>query len=172
MEGLKIRTMKVPAHVATFNALQASATPMNFGEVYSALQQGVIDGQENPVAHIYAQRFYEVQNYVSLTGHVITFYIPVMNMEFWNTLSKEEQKLLHDAMKDAELYQQQLVDNEEGKQLEEMKKAGTKVNTLSEEQIQVFIDDTESVRSEYRDSLGADIYDNWIKAIKKASHDN
>jgi tripartite ATP-independent transporter DctP family solute receptor len=172
MEGLKIRTMKVPAHVATFNALQASATPMNFGEVYSALQQGVIDGQENPVAHIYAQRFYEVQNYVSLTGHVITFYIPVMNMEFWNTLSKEDQKLLHDAMKDAELYQQQLVDNEEGKQLEEMKKAGTKVNTLSEEQIQVFIDDTESVRSEYRDSLGADIYDNWIKAIKKASHDN
>ena len=57
LEGVKLRTMKVPAHVATFESLGANPTPMNFGEVYSALQQGVIDGQENPLAIITSQRF-------------------------------------------------------------------------------------------------------------------
>ncbi|MEH6453318.1 MAG: TRAP transporter substrate-binding protein [Psychromonas sp.] len=166
MDGLKIRTMKVPAHVKTFNALGASATPMNFGEVYSALQQGVVDGQENPVAHIYAQRFYEVQKYVSLTSHVMTFYIPVMNMEFWNSISVEDQQLLLSSMKDAEAYQQQLVNDEEGKQLEAFEAAGTKVNKLSEEQLQVFIDATESVRAEYKKSLGEETYNTWMDAIK------
>ena len=89
-------------------------------------------------------------------------------MEFWNSLSEEEQKLLRDAMKEAEVFQQQLVNDEEGKQIEEFKKAGTKVNVLTEEQTQVFIDDTEIVRSEYKESLGGDIYDNWIKAIKNS----
>ena len=166
MKGLKIRTMKVPAHVKTFNALGASATPMNFSEVYSALQQGVVDGQENPVAHISSQRFYEVQKYVSLTSHVMTFYIPVMNMDFWNSLTKEDQQLLLTSMKNAEDYQQQLVNDEEGAQLEAFKAAGTKVNSLSEEQLKVFTKATESVRTEYKNKLGADIYDTWMKAIE------
>jgi len=172
MDGLKIRTMKVPAHVKTFNALGASATPMNFSEVYSALQQGVVDGQENPVAHISAQRFYEVQEYVSLTSHVMTFYIPVMNMEFFSSLSKEDQQLLLSSMKDAEDYQQQLVDEEEGAQLETFKAAGTKVNSLSVEQLQLFINATESVREEYKDKLGVEIYNSWMAAIKEETNGN
>ena len=79
LEGIKLRTMKVPAHVATFESLGANPTPMNFGEVYSALQQGVIDGQENPLAIITSQRFYEVQKYLSTTGHVFAVYMPVIS---------------------------------------------------------------------------------------------
>lgn len=169
LKGLKIRTMKVPAHVKTFNSLNASATPMNFGEVYSGLQQGVIDGQENPIAHIYAQRFYEVQDYVSLTGHVITFYIPVMNLEFWHSLSADDQKLITDTMRDAEIYQQEIVAAEEGKQIEEFKKLGTQVNALSPEQLQLFIDATEPVREEYKQKLGADVYDEWMSTIKQVA---
>ncbi|MFC0058393.1 TRAP transporter substrate-binding protein [Vibrio inusitatus] len=169
LKGLKIRTMKVPAHVKTFNSLNASATPMNFGEVYSGLQQGVIDGQENPIAHIYAQRFYEVQDYVSLTGHVITFYIPVMNLEFWHGLSPEDQVLIKQAMHDAEIYQQEIVAAEEGQQIEEFKKIGTKVNALSPEQLQLFIDATEPVRAEYKEKLGAEVYDEWMSTIKKVA---
>ncbi|MEH6534011.1 MAG: TRAP transporter substrate-binding protein [Photobacterium frigidiphilum] len=169
LQGLKIRTMKVPAHVKTFNALGATATPMNFGEVYSGLQQGVIDGQENPIAHIYSQRFYEVQDYLSLTGHVITFYIPVMNLEFWHSLSADDQQLISNAMRDAEVYQQELVAQEEDSQIEAFKKSGTQVNTLTEAQRQQFIDATEPVRQEYKDKLGADVYDAWMKAIKDNS---
>ncbi|UGA56804.1 TRAP transporter substrate-binding protein [Vibrio sp. VB16] len=170
LKGLKIRTMKVPAHVKTFNSLNATATPMNFGEVYSGLQQGVIDGQENPIAHIYAQRFYEVQDFVSLTSHVITFYIPVMNLEFWNSLSKDDQKLLNEAMRSTEQYQQELVLAEEGDQIESFKKQGTKVNVLDEAQLQLFIDATEPVREEYKNKLGADVYNAWMEAIKENSN--
>lgn len=127
LQGLKIRTMKVPAHVKTFNSLNATATPMNFGEVYSGLQQGVVDGQENPIAHIYSQRFYEVQDYVSLTGHVITFYIPAMNLEFWHSLSQDDQQLISTAMRDAEIYQQKLVAQEEGAQIESFKSQALKL---------------------------------------------
>ncbi len=169
LQGLKIRTMKVPAHVKTFNSLNATATPMNFGEVYSGLQQGVVDGQENPIAHIYSQRFYEVQDYVSLTGHVITFYIPAMNLEFWHSLSQDDQKLISTAMRDAEIYQQELVTQEEGAQIESFKKSGTQVNSLTEADLQQFIDATEPVRQEYKNKLGADVYDTWMKAIKENS---
>ncbi len=169
LQGLKIRTMKVPAHVKTFNSLNATATPMNFGEVYSGLQQGVVDGQENPIAHIYSQRFYEVQDYVSLTGHVITFYIPAMNLEFWHSLSQDDQQLISTAMRDAEIYQQKLVTQEEGAQIESFKKSGTQVNSLTEADLQQFIDATEPVRQEYKNKLGADVYDTWMKAIKENS---
>lgn len=169
LQGLKIRTMKVPAHVKTFNSLNATATPMNFGEVYSGLQQGVVDGQENPIAHIYSQRFYEVQDYVSLTGHVITFYIPAMNLEFWHSLSQDDQQLISTAMRDAEIYQQKLVSQEEGAQIESFKKSGTQVNSLTEADLQQFIDATEPVRQEYKNKLGADVYDTWMKAIKENS---
>ncbi|MEL0607568.1 TRAP transporter substrate-binding protein [Vibrio echinoideorum] len=169
LQGLKIRTMKVPAHVKTFNSLNATATPMNFGEVYSGLQQGVVDGQENPIAHIYSQRFYEVQDYVSLTGHVITFYIPAMNLEFWHSLSQDDQQLISTAMRDAEIYQQELVTQEEGAQIESFKKSGTQVNSLTEADLQQFIDATEPVRQEYKNKLGADVYDTWMKAIKENS---
>ena len=99
LQGVKLRTMKVPAHVDTFKALGANPTPMNFGEVYSGLQQGVIDGQENPVAHIYSQRFFEVQKHMSLTGHVFTVYIPVISKPFYDSLSPKDQQLLRESMK-------------------------------------------------------------------------
>ncbi|MEH6473249.1 MAG: TRAP transporter substrate-binding protein [Halopseudomonas sp.] len=169
LNGVKLRTMKVPAHMDTFNALGASATPMNFGEVYSALQQGVIDGQENPIALIHSQRFYEVQKFMSLTGHVFTFYIPVVSQDFWHTLSSEDQELFLEAMSQAQAYQQELVNAEDSKQLAEIEKAGVKVTKLSPSEIGKFKSLTESVRQKYRKSIPSGVYDDWMKAIDNAS---
>ncbi len=169
LKGVKLRTMKVPAHMDTFNALGASPTPMNFGEVYSALQQGVIDGQENPVAHIHAQRFYEVQKFMSLTGHVFTFYIPVVSLDFWHTLDAEDQQLFIEAMKTAESYQQELVNAEESEQLMEIEKSGVKVSKLSPAELQEFKRLAESVRQKYRERMKDGVYDDWMKAIDNAS---
>ena len=169
LKGIKLRTMKVPAHVDTFLALGANPTPMNFGEVYSALQQGVIDGQENPIALIDSQRFYEVQKYVSLTSHVFTAYIPVISKSFFNGLSKKHQELLVDSMKKSADYQQELVNGEEAAQLEKIKKAGTEVTILSKEQLQAFVDKTDSVRKKYRETVGKENYDAWKAAVKAAS---
>ncbi len=169
LDGIKLRTMKVPAHVATFKALGANPTPMNFGEVYSALQQGVIDGEENPLAIITSARFYEVQKYLSTTSHVFAVYLPVISKAFMDGLSPDEQKLIRDSIVAAEAYQQELIKTEESEQLAKIREAGVEVTELTPEQRQVFADKTESVRAQYRDEVGADAYDKWIAAVKGAS---
>jgi len=169
LEGIKLRTMKVPAHVDTFKALGANPTPMNFGEVYSALQQGVIDGQENPIALIDTQRFYEVQKHVSLTGHVLAIYTPVISTSFFNSLSEEHQNLIRESMATAATYQQELVNKEEAEQLQKIRDKGVNVVELTDEQRQAFADKTESVRANYRDQIGAETYDNWVAAVKAES---
>lgn len=169
LEGVKLRTMKVPAHVATFETLGANPTPMNFGEVYSALQQGVIDGQENPLAIITSQRFYEVQKYLSTTGHVFAVYMPVISKPFFDSLSDEHQQLIRKSMATARDYQAELVASEDTAQLEQIRAAGVEVLELTAEQRQAFADKTESVRLKYRDEVGADAYDSWVAAVVAAS---
>lgn len=167
--GIKLRTMKVPAHVDTFSSLGANPTPMNFGEVYSALQQGVIDGQENPIALIDSQRFYEVQKYLSLTGHVFTTYIPVISKSFFDGLPAEQQTLMRSSMQQAAQYQQELVNGEESAQLEAIKESGVEVVDLSAKQMMAFQTLTDSVRAKYREPIGEQAFDAWMAAVKTAS---
>ena len=169
LEGVKLRTMKVPAHVATFESLGANPTPMNFGEVYSALQQGVIDGQENPLAIITSQRFYEVQKYLSTTGHVFAVYMPVVSKPFFDSLSAEHQQLIRASMARARAHQAELVAAEDASQLDEIRSAGVEVLELTAEQRQAFADQTESVRLQYRNEVGAEAYDAWVAAVSAAS---
>lgn len=169
LEGVKLRTMQVPAHVATFQALGANPTPMNFGEVYSALQQGVIDGQENPLAIITSQRFYEVQSYLSTTGHVFAVYMPVISQPFFNSLSAEHQQLVRESMAAAREYQAEIVSAEDASQLDEIRAAGVEVLELTAEERQAFAEATESVRLQYRDEVGAEAYDAWVAAVNVAS---
>jgi len=169
LDGVKLRTMQVPAHVATFQALGANPTPMNFGEVYSALQQGVIDGQENPLAIITSQRFYEVQKFLSTTGHVFAVYMPVISQPFFGSLSAEHQQLVRDSMAAARVHQAELVSAEDASQLDEIRAAGVEVLELTAQQRQAFADATESVRLQYRDEVGAEAYDAWIAAVAAAS---
>ena len=169
LEGVKLRTMQVPAHVATFQALGANPTPMNFGEVYSALQQGVIDGQENPLAIITSQRFYEVQSYLSTTGHVFAVYMPVISQPFFDSLSAEHQQLVRESMAAAREYQAEIVSAEDASQLDEIRAAGVEVLELTAKQRQAFAEATESVRLQYRDEVGAEVYDDWVAAVNVAS---
>lgn len=168
LEGVKLRTMKVPAHVATFETLGANPTPMNFGEVYSALQQGVIDGQENPLAIITSQRFYEVQKYLSTTAHVFAVYMPVVSKPFFDGLSAEHQQLIRESMAAARVYQAEVVAAEDTAQLEEIRSAGVEVLELTAEQRQAFADKTESVRLQYREEVGTEAYDAWVAAVAAA----
>jgi tripartite ATP-independent transporter DctP family solute receptor len=169
LEGIKLRTMKVPAHVATFEALGANPTPMNFGEVYSALQQGVIDGEENPLAIITSQRFYEVQKFLSTTAHVFAVYMPVISKPFFDGLSAEHQQLIRESMTASRDYQAELIAAEDTAQLEQIRAAGVEVLELTDEQRQAFADKTEGVRLQYREEVGAETYDAWVAAVKAAS---
>ena len=127
LEGLKLRTTPNPAHVLAFETLGANPTPMPFAEVYSALETGTIDGQENPINHIHANKLHEVQPYLSLTHHAYTTSPLVMNANRWNGLSPEVQTALKEAALEAATYQRQLNDEEEAGSLQAMKDAGVEV---------------------------------------------
>ena len=100
-KGLKIRTPQVKEWVDSFKALDASPTPIAFGEVYFALQTGVVDAQENPLSTIDAYKFYEVQKYIAMTNHQIGANYIIVNEKKWKSLSPAHQKVLSEAAKSA-----------------------------------------------------------------------
>lgn len=99
LQGLKLRTMENRVHMAAFEGMGAAPTPMAFPELFTALQQGVVDGQENPVTVITASKFWEVQDYVSLTGHVYSPAVVLASPILFDGLSEEEQGWFMEAAK-------------------------------------------------------------------------
>ncbi len=115
MKGLKLRVMSTPVYIEMMKSLGADPTPMAFGEVYSACQQGTIDGLECPAVHFWQMRFYEVNKYITLTGHTYESEPLAMSMKTWNKLPEKYQKILVEANKDALVYSRQLsIDEEAG----------------------------------------------------------
>jgi C4-dicarboxylate-binding protein DctP len=94
MNGLKFRVMQSPIYVKMVEAMGASATPLASGEIYTACQTGVVDGQENPIWNIAANKWYEVQKYITLDGHTWSENFVMMNSDFWNGLSKADQQII------------------------------------------------------------------------------
>ncbi len=101
MVGLRIRTMTLPTHEAIISSLGGKPTPLPWAEVYTALQTGVADGQMNPIPIIAFAKFDEVQQYLTLTQHIITPYVWFMNMDFYNGLSVDEKEVVEYAAKAA-----------------------------------------------------------------------
>lgn len=146
LKGLRIRTMEVPSHIAAYDQFGAIPVPMGFGEVYEALRQGKVDGQDNPLSQIAASHFYEVQKYLTVANIVFSADVVVMNMDKYMALKPEHQELLKNSMKEALEYQQTLIKAEEQEDLEFFRQQGLKVNILSEEQIKVFQAEVDKIR--------------------------
>jgi tripartite ATP-independent transporter DctP family solute receptor len=129
-KGLKLRTMENPVHLASVRQLGAQATPMSWGEVYTSLQTGVIDGQENPVAIIHANKMSEVQKYLTMSGH---FYSPaplVMSLKKFKKLKPEFQSIFLDAAIKAAAFERKVIRDNEVKMLEDLKSWGMQVETV------------------------------------------
>ena len=105
IKGLMIRTPENPAQIATFNTLGAIATPMPFSELYTALLQGVVDGQENPLQQIYLSRLYEAQKYCAKTHHIYNSAYVIVSERFWKSLSVEERLLIQDCVLESSKWQ-------------------------------------------------------------------
>jgi TRAP-type transport system periplasmic protein len=97
LQGLKIRTIQSPVYVAALNAMGANATPMAFGEVYTALQTGVLDGFEHAASMVYSSKLYEVSDHVALTRHLFGPTVITYSLPLWNQLSEAEQQVLTEA---------------------------------------------------------------------------
>jgi tripartite ATP-independent transporter DctP family solute receptor len=167
LKGLKIRTMENPMHIAFFKLLGANPTPMNFGELYTALQQKTVDAEENPIALVYTSKFYEVQKFYSLTGHVYSATMLVTNKKFLDKLPADLRKIVTDAARRYVVEQRKLSDKQEGEFLGLLKKAGMKVNEVTPAEKAAFVKATLPVYDSFKDVLGADL----IETAKKVAGD-
>ena len=127
VKGLKIRTPENLAQIETFKALGAVATPMAFSELYNALAQGVVDGQENPLQNIWNGKFYEVQKHLAMTGHIYNSAYIVVSEKFWTALSADLRKIAEESLREASNFQLDMVANLDTKLLEDMKGKGVQV---------------------------------------------
>ncbi|WP_319244897.1 TRAP transporter substrate-binding protein [uncultured Propionivibrio sp.] len=123
-KGLKIRTMENKAHILAFKTAGLNPTPMAYSEVYSALQVGVIDGQENPVAVFYASKLYETQKYFALTGHVYSPALVLFSQKKWDRIPKDDQEIIAKAAQEVALFERKLNRDDEEKKLKEMEGKG------------------------------------------------
>lgn len=108
LEGLKLRTPDAPIHFLALEALGASVTPLAFGELYLALQTGTVDGQENPIAVVESQKFYEVQDHLALSGHLSQGQVFLFSEQVWDGMTADDQDLVQRAAEEAGVEQSQL----------------------------------------------------------------
>ena len=138
LKGLKIRTLPTPVHIAFFKALGAAPTPMDWSELFEGLRSGVVDAQENPPSMTYTARFYEVQKFYSLTGHVNEVGALLMNKAFYNKLPNDLKAAVDQAAQKTRTWQWAENDKDNQKYLKDLEKAGMKVNTVAPAEIEKF----------------------------------
>ncbi|MGI6225947.1 MAG: TRAP transporter substrate-binding protein [Peptococcales bacterium] len=155
--GIKMRIVDSPINMATFKALGANGSPMAISEVFTALQQGTVDGQDNPIGNVYAYRYYEVQKHITLTEHQWAGIMLMINEKLWNKIPEEYQKIIAEAAKEAEAWQRKEINDKEGEFLEVMKQAGMEVTILTPEEKAKFQEKMQAVWTEFEDSVGKDI---------------
>ena len=127
MKGLKLRTMENPVHITAFRTLGAAPTPMAWPEVITGLQQGTIDGQENPISVITSAKLSQVQKYLTLTRHVYSPALFMMSPKVWNTLSAADKNSFREASKLAAVAMRKYVDDLEKKGVDDLKAQGMQV---------------------------------------------
>lgn len=130
LSGLKIRTMENKVHMEAFKAMGSLPTPMNMNEVFTALQTGTVDGQENPIPVILANKLYTVQKYLSLTSHVYSPALLIINKGVWDKLSAADKASFQEAAKIALVVNRKKVNDDEANGIAVIEKAGTLVNKV------------------------------------------
>lgn len=128
--GLKLRVIPNPINVDWVSALGANPTPLPFPELYAALEQKAVDGQENPVATIKGAKLFEVQKYITLTNHQYNPQSVVVSKRFWDTLSPADRKIIQDAVAESAQYQRTQSRAQLMAGLEDLKKGGMQVSEL------------------------------------------
>lgn len=167
IEGLKIRTPPGEAWTLTFRALGANPTPIDIKELYQALQQGVVDAQENPYDNILVRQFYEVQKYVSNTKHFFDWSGYMVNKAAFDALTDEQKKAVKDAMFTAVAAQRAISKRENDSALGELIKRGMQYDELSKEELAKFREATKPVYDQMRAKLGDKVMDLAEAAIKR-----
>lgn len=165
LAGLKLRTMENPVHITAFETLGAAPTPMAWPEVIDALQQGTIDGQENPLSVIVSAKLYEVQKYLTLSGHVYSPAVMLVSKPFYDGLSDDEKAAFRKGAAEGVAAMRAFVDDVEKSGVAQLKEKGMQVNELSVEQKAAFQDSLKAAYEKYYQKYDKKLIDDII-AVK------
>lgn len=169
LAGLKLRVVQSPIYLDMFNALGANTVPMAFGELYTALEQHTIDGQENPARTIEASRLNEVQKYLTFTQHTYNPMAFLISKKVWDKLTPEEQKAIKEAAEEAAKYQRMISRQQNGEAIERMKKKGLVVNELAPGELAKMREKVKPVVEKYvKKDVGEALYKEFMSAIQSA----
>ncbi|HSI58623.1 MAG TPA: TRAP transporter substrate-binding protein [Ideonella sp.] len=165
--GLKIRVIQSPIYIDVFNTLGANATPMPFPELYAALDQKAVDGQENPNTVILSSKFAEVQKYVTQTRHIYNPQALIVSKKMWDGMSAEEKKLMADAAAEATVFQRQVSRSAADHALESLKQAGMTVSELPAAELARLRDKVKPVIEKHTAAVGQATVDELLAEIAK-----
>ena len=151
--GLKLRVIPNPINIDWVGALGANPVSLAFPEVYTALEQKAIDGQENPVTVIYANKMNEVQKYLTLTRHQYNPQSVIISKKVWDTFSPEEKQIFKDAVTEVTAFQRQLAHEQEEVALQKLKESGMEINALPPEEMAKFREKVAPVVEKYSSTI-------------------
>jgi len=165
MKGLKIRTMESPADMQIVRSLGASATPISWGELYTSLQQGVVDGQEAPPSMVQVAKLYEVQKYLTLDNHVFAINPLTINEEFYQSLPEDLKYIVFNSAKDAVMAYRGTMEFAEGMDIDSLMSKGMEVYAPTIEEIGLF---REAAQGPVEDFVIKEIGENWVIRLHEA----
>lgn len=156
MDGFKFRVMENKVYEDMFNQLGANSSPLAFGELYTALQQGVYDGMDNPISLVYTMKFYEVQDYLTLSNHTFAPIITVINKDYYDSMPEDLQQILHEGMDKFNQRQREITASQDEEYIGELEEH-LEINELTSEQRELFIEELQPIYEEYQDVVGEDL---------------
>ncbi|MDO9144731.1 TRAP transporter substrate-binding protein [Rhodoferax sp.] len=163
IKGLKIRVPEIPPIIAAWKAMGTNPTPMAWGEVYTGLQQNVIEAQENPVPFIHAGKIYEVQKYIAMTNHKYEYVLIAMSNKAWLKLSADQQKAVKEAAAEATQYENKLVSEKSDGLLKDLQAKGMKVTKPDTTE---WAKQARTVHKQFAEKYGIDLYNKIIEVGK------
>ena len=165
-KGQKIRTMENPYHIAFWQSIDANPTPMTFSEVYIGLQQGTIDAQENPYEVVVSGKIYEQQDYIVQTNHLPHLLSLIVNDEFYQSLSSEDQKIVDKAAENARNYARQQADERVNDRLNIITGSGTTIIELEDSMIDQLREKAQPVYENIKAQTGDALYEAYTKRMQ------
>ena len=168
LNGLKIRVMQNPVALETWKAMGTNATPMSFAEVFTALEIKALDGQENPLAHMYANKMYEVQKYITITNHVYTPCGLMVSKKFWDQVSPQDQQAMQKAALEAVKLHRINMDAADTEAVAKFKQHGISVEPLPPEELAKLREKVKPVVEKFTPTIGTDFVKAFYAEVEKA----
>ena len=165
--GMKVRVMESPLLIAQYKQVKANPVPIDFAETYNALQQGVVDAQENPLVSIVNMKFYEVQKYTMLSNHGFLGYAFLFSKKVYDGLPADIQKVMRDTARELASFERQDTARREAGYIERIKKGGSQVVALTPQELQAFEKALRPVHQQFAKTIGEDLLNEAYAHIDK-----